>query len=268
MVFRYWDWGKTPQRDNYQFQLLRAVLENTKPEYGGYSLQRVMASFSTARARREINHGNQINVRVGPYHTPTSLSNPAVGANLSVDFPIAENLLGYRQLIIRKADLGKFASIKTEEELKKLTMGQGRGWEDVRLYRAEGYRVDDSANIDTLFQMLVRKRFDYISMSIIETSSFLSDDQFSSELTVAPSLFIYYPLPLVYYVGINESAMAERIKLGLLRLEQEGIKKKLFERFYAGEVEELKREGNTFFEVDNAVVPADFKLSPPYFRRP
>ncbi len=264
MVYRYWDWAKTPKRDNYQFYLLNTILEKTSPEYGDYALYRVMESFSTSRVRREINDGDRINVRVGPYSI-ADYEVPEAEKNLSIDMPIAANLLGYRRLIIRKADLNKFRAIKTEAALKKLTMGQGRGWEDVKLYRAAGYKVDDNANVDTLFQMLVRGRFDYVSMSVIEVESVLADERFSSLLALAPRTYLYYPLPLVYHVSADRPELAERIARGLEIARLDGSREALLTRFFSSEIEQLKQPENTFFKVDNLNIPEHIEVITPFF---
>jgi hypothetical protein len=148
MVYRYWDWELSEQRDNYQYDLLKASLEATRAEYGSYQLQRVRLSLSTSRARREIARGNLINVHVGPLRPMEPNNN---FSSIRVDVPIFNNLFGWRRLIVTQKNIHKFDGVLSEEQFKLLIAGQARNWVDVRIYRANGYGVNDDANSSNLF---------------------------------------------------------------------------------------------------------------------
>lgn len=55
MAYRYWDWGRTPRRDDYQVAALTLALEKTVASYGPFSVTRVSDPMSTARVHREAN---------------------------------------------------------------------------------------------------------------------------------------------------------------------------------------------------------------------
>ncbi len=65
--YRYWDWGQSPKRDSYHYQLLLQALQVTESSHGQFHLTRIVESLSTERARQEINLGNKVNVRAGPF---------------------------------------------------------------------------------------------------------------------------------------------------------------------------------------------------------
>ena len=128
-----------------------------------------------------------------------------------------------RQLIVRASERPRFAAISSAAQLRALTAGQGRGWIDVDILRHNGYRVDDSANLDSLLIMLINKRFDYVPMSAIEAKSLLDrHPAVARQLTVAPALALEYPLPIVFYVSGKQPALAERLTRGLTLARQDG----------------------------------------------
>jgi len=165
--------------------------------------------------RREVNRGVIVNIQAGPWRPLETEIDKLSERSLRVEIPLFKGLLGYRQLIIRKADEQLFKHIESAEELKKRVAGQARGWQDVAIYRFNGYKVDDSANLSTLFSMLNSKRFDYFPMSIAEAESALkTDSEYSQGFMIAPNIILYYPLPIIFYVSESQPQLAERLRKG------------------------------------------------------
>ena len=269
MHYRYWDWGTTPKRDDYQYALLQQILDKTQASHGPYRLTREIRSYSTARVRREINRGNVINVRVGPWRPIATKKDVAAEVNRSIDIPIARNLLGYRRLLIRSADYNKFNNLTSEEQLKKLVLGQGKGWEEIKFYRAAGYNVMDNGNLETMFSMLSVGRFDYIAMSVIEVKSVLDNTKhYAPRFTLAPKIFIYYPLPIVYHVSMDRKDLAERIEVGLKAAKKDGSWNALLHQYFDGEITLIKQKGAVFYTLENHLLPKGFKMEKPFFEHP
>lgn len=256
MVYRYWDWGKTPKRDDYQISLLQLALEKTQSEYGSFTIIRHREDFTTTRARREINRGVIINTQAGPWRPIETDLNKLLERGLRVEISLLRGLLGYRQLIIRKEDEKLFKSITTDSELKKLVAGQARGWQDVDIYRFNGYPVDDSAHVSSLLTMLNSKRFDYFPMSIAEASSVLKNNpEYSQELMIAPNIVIYYPLPIIFYISESQPQLAERLRKGILIAEKDGSFDKLFKQFFADDIAFVKKQNPRCFTLENPYIP-------------
>lgn len=235
---RYWDWGRTPKRDDYQFAVLRLALERSAARHGEFHLQRIVADYSTLRSRQEVSAGTTVNVQAGPWRVLNQTS--ASDQRIPVNIPIMSGLLGYRVLVIRKEDAAKFAAIRGAGELKALVAGQGREWAELGLYRREGYRVMDSGNINTLLAMLVNKRFDYLPMSITEASSALvRHADLTGQLMIAPNLIISYPLPTIFYVSARHPDLARRIEDGLTLAQQDGSLVEMSRIYFAKEIASL-----------------------------
>lgn len=255
MEYRYWDWGKTRKRDDYQVQVLQLALDKTVAEYGPYKIVRVYGTFSTLRLWQEVSEGTQVNIHAGPWRVQNG--NSLYDRNIAVNIQIMGGLLGYRKLIIRRADLDKFKQIQSATQLKKLVAGQGRDWVDGPIYRHNGYRVDDRANLPSLVPMLVSGRFDYLPMSVIEVDSVLEQHpDLAAKLTVAPGILIQYPLPTVFYVSASKPLLAERVERGLAAAMKDGSLDDLLYRSFRKEFDALRAETTREFFLINPSIPA------------
>lgn len=258
MEFRYWDWGATPKRDDYQFALLTLALDKTAKDYGPYQLSRVVRSYSTSRLRREINRGDVVNVHAGPWRPLEVSEDKLPERSLRVSIPILKDLLGYRRLLIRREDLDKFKRIRHADDLKQLVVGQAAGWVDVEIYRHNGYPVNDIANPATLFDMLAKKRFDYIPISLMEADTALNNrPDLAGELMLLPDITIYFPLPIIFYVNIHEPKLAERLETGLGQAKQDGSFERLFRSHFAHELQLIRDGSPKRFLLDNPFVPVE-----------
>ena len=262
--YRYWDWGKTPTRDQYQYSLLQKALDATIPNYGPYRLQRVVAQLSTARARREINLDGEINIRVGSWLPLGDDKDSQVENNRPIPVHVLNNLLGYRQLLIRPEELHTFAEIRSTEQLKRLLIGQGRDWYDNRIYRANGFKVNDSAHFYSLGSMLSRRRFDYLPVSVIETKGFIDQEKARGNTIVAvPNMLIYYPFPSVFQVAPDQDEMAKRVEEGLKILIANGEMQRLLAQYFADELTLISAPDNRIFALDNPFISPQLPSPPP-----
>lgn len=265
MEYRYWDWGKTAKRDDYQIAVLRLALEKTVPSHGPYSIVRVVESYSTKRLRREVFNGDRINVHVGPWRRQDR-ANP-YDRNIQIEISIIGGMLGYRNLIVRREDLAKFHGIDEAADLKRLTAGQGRDWIDVTLYRNHGYLVDDRANLSSLLAMLVNKRFDYLPMSVIEVESFLANEpDLARDLAVVPGMLIQYPLPAIFYVSASKPELARRLEKGLTMMRKDGSLAQFMERSFQRELQKLNSETTREYFLDNPSLPKHMQTPRTVFR--
>lgn len=255
MEYRYYDWGKTPKRDDYQFAVLSLALDKTSAEFGAYRALRVEGDFSTLRVRQEVSSGKVINVQAGPWRMLDK--NDPLDQRIPVNIPIMGGLLGHRVLLIRTEDQARFRAIRDAAQLKQLTAGQGRGWAEIELYRRNGYRVSDTANIQTLLPMLAGKRFDYLPMSVVEARSALAQyPDLAGQLTIAPDLMISYPLPTIFYVSGHQPVLAQRLERGLAIASKDGSLAALLHYYFDKEIASLGNVSRRFTMEDPAVPKA------------
>ena len=265
MIYRYWDLGASPTRDAYQFELLRLALERTRKSHGDYELIRVDQKLTSLRASREVSRGELINIEATPNWTTESVpSEIRRDKRIAIKIPLLEGLLGYRRLVIRKADVEKFAAITRAEELQALVAGQGRDWEDIFIYRNNGFKVNAEADYYNLFAMLVAGRFDYLPLSTVEVDNFIQKfGMYSEDVVVAPGILIYYPFPVLFQLSKNTPELAERVNVGLTEAKRDGSMKNLFEHYFAEDLKKLRDSNMRVFVLKNHRVPEYLRLDEP-----
>lgn len=265
MVYRYWDLKASQNRDHYQFELLKLALEKTRSTYGDYELIQVDKKITSLRASREVSRGEIINIEAAPnWTTDTVPSELRKDQRIAVKIPILQGLLGYRRLVIRKSDLEKFKRITEASQLQQLVAGQGKDWEDVFIYRANGYQVNDEADYYNLFAMLVAGRFDYIPLSAIEAEDFVKKfGKYSQEVMIAPDILIYYPFPVLFQVSIHHPQLAQRVEKGLIKARNDGSMDKLFRTHFSADITRLRTSRNRTFILENKRVPSELRLAEP-----
>lgn len=271
MVYRYWDWGITPQRDDYQVAVLKLALEKTRPTHGDYKIERKLETLSRSRAHRAIAQGEFLNIHASPLRPLLTEQDrrEQMEESIPVKIPLMKSLLGYRSLIIRRRDYEKFSEITDAAQLQSLIAGQGRGWTDISIYEHNKYQVRGDAEYFTLFSMLLAGRFDYIPLSVIEVNGALSRfEQYSDSLMVLPDLMLYYPLPTLFHVSAKHPTLAERLEHGLTQARQDGSLDRLFEQHFSEQVQQMKSAKLRVFVLENPSVPTELGLDQPLLLSP
>ena len=271
MVYRYWDWGITPQRDDYQVAILKLALEKTRSTHGDYKIERKLETLSRSRAHRAIAQGEFLNIHASPLRPLLTEQDrrEQMEESIPVKIPLMKSLLGYRSLIIRRRDYEQFSEITDAAKLKSLVAGQGRGWTDISIYEHNKYQVRCDAEYFTLFSMLLAGRFDYIPLSVIEVNGALSRfEQYSDSLMVLPDLMLYYPLPTLFHVSARHPALADRLEHGLTQARQDGSLDRLFEQHFSEQVQQMKSARLRVFVLENPGVPTEMGLDQPLLLSP
>src|SRR5262249_37190127 len=121
----------------------------------------------------------------------------------AISIPIDFGLIGWRVLLIRRDAAAKFSEIRTLSDLAPRTAGpagQGHDWPDLPILRANGLTVVPSSTYEGLFQMLARRRIDYVPRAVSEFAGEL-DEHASLPLAIEPALMIHYPSAIYFFVA-------------------------------------------------------------------
>ncbi len=130
-----------------------------------------------------------------------------------IRFPLIKGLMGYRVLVVRKGDEAKFAKVRTEEELIKLSAGQGMHWPDTDILRANNFYIVEAMAKENLYKMLAAKRFDFFPRGITEIP--VEQNLIASQqLTVARHILLHYPTDSYFFVNKNNTELAMRLEKG------------------------------------------------------
>lgn len=258
----YTMWLRGITGDNsYEHALVDLLLGKTRFTYGPYHLTTFKRALNFERDRLESLNAKHYHIHVGANYPEDHYQ--------AHDFfrlpePVAQGLFGYRRLIIRREDQGKFARIHDIQALSALWVGQGLGWPDAEVWRHNGYKVVESVNLNSLFAMLSKKRFDFIPLAAHEAEATLKQLSRSyPELMIEPEIVIYYPLALYVFVQNNNRLLVERLQKGLKQSKLDGSFHQLFNRRFGHIIGSLQRPDIRVFTLENNTISTSgVQLSP------
>jgi hypothetical protein len=127
---------------------------------------------------------------------------------------IYRGLLGYRVLMIKKGTQHKFDGIKTVEDLKRVSLGQGRFWADTNVLTANNLNVVKVLKYEGIFYMLDGDRFDAFPRGAHEPWSEMQRYP-KLALDVEQNLLISYTNPFYFFVNKSNTKLATDIERGL-----------------------------------------------------
>jgi ABC-type amino acid transport substrate-binding protein len=246
-------------RYDYDWEVLRAALEKTATPYAPCTLHASKVSMEESRANGELAAaGGRINV----FSRSTTLA--LEQQFLPVRIPVDKGLLGYRLLLVRAADLPRFAEVRTLQDLRALRAGQGSNWADVAILRAAGIPVVEGNSYDGLFSMLMARRFDYFSRALDEALREIDEHRASHpQMALEPGLLLYYPLPRYFFVRRDAEGrqLAQRIAAGLEIMIRDGTLDQLFQRYKGKSIEQADLPHRRLIKIDNPGLPPETPLS-------
>lgn len=133
-----------------------------------------------------------------------------------------KGLLGNRIFIINKDNQAKFDNVKTLDDLKRLTIGQGKTWADTKILEANGLNVVKANKYESLFYMVDGGRFDAFSRGVHEPFGELASHPNLPNLTVEKGLMLVYRMPFYLFVNKDNKTLAEDLENGLNRAIADG----------------------------------------------
>ncbi|MBK8187004.1 MAG: diguanylate cyclase [Cellvibrio sp.] len=124
-----------------------------------------------------------------------------------------KGLLGYRVLMIKKGTQHKFDGIKTIEDLRRVSLGQGTMWADTNVLVANDLNVVKAMKYEGLFFMLDGDRFDGFPRGIHEPWGEIASRP-ALALDVEQTLLLSYPNVYYFFVNKDNKELAEALEKG------------------------------------------------------
>lgn len=244
----------------YYWELLQTALELTRAEYGSYTLNYSAQKMNRVRAELELSEKN------GRIDVDARAWTPERGEKLhQIKIALDRGLVGYRLLLIRRKDQGKFDAVKTLNDLKRFRFGLLNSWSDVRILEQNGLSVEAGNDFEGLFNMLDLGRFDAFSRDINEIGREL--DQRQKELpniSIERSLLLRYPSARYFFVGKTPYGLklGARLEAGLRQMQKDGSMDALFIKHLGGQIAKFKLSERRIIELTNPTLPADAEKLP------
>ncbi|MBB2486006.1 hypothetical protein H5407_12315 [Mitsuaria sp. WAJ17] len=212
-------------RYDYRLALTRLLLEKTAQRGEPIALVRhgQGADPSQERCLELLRNGEVDLVYLPP--SPARLAEFA-----ALPFDLHAGRLGYRLLLIRKADAARFARVQSLDQLRDLVGGFGRQWADLAVFEANGLPVVAGPGTEALLAMLRAQRFDYLQRGVSEAYAELASFGGSDELMVEPRLALHYAWPVYFMARRDRQPLLQRLQRGLQLAQQDGSFRRLLDQ--------------------------------------
>ena len=142
---------------------------------------------------------------------------------LAAYVPIYLGTTGLRLFMVRDDNLAALNGVRSINDLRKFSMGQGLGWPDSKILIENGFTVADG-RYKTLHKMLDAKRFDLYPRAfwqIIGEWSWMKDQ--APNITVSPDIALYYSQPIYFFFSPKETELRDAVQIGLERAYSNGL---------------------------------------------
>ncbi len=243
-------------RFNDLIEILDAALKATSLEFEPYRLVPSKEGMNEARYLAELKRGVDV---VNVVWSSTSVEKET--DLLPIRIPLRKGILGYRIALIAKDKQALIDQVKTLDDLKKLTIGQGLGWGDVQLYESNGLSVN-TAQYDNLFKMAAAGRFDLFPRGISEV--FNEFDIYSPKapnLAIEKKLLLYYPWPYYFFFHKSDVRLKERVEAGIRKMMGNGTFDAIFNKYNAAAIEKAEFKRRRVIKINNNMLPKETPLN-------
>jgi hypothetical protein len=228
MVIRYHYTAGNDFQHEYNFELIRHILEVTRAEYGDYQLAPYSQAPNAKRQAQLLTEGKLMNVHWAPPSTDIARADV-----IPIPVDILYGLQGYRICLVNSEATVGFAAVQNLESLKKLRIAQGFAWDEIAIYHFNGLQPLEAPILGGLYPMLGLKRFDCLPLGINEISTLFDTHRKQYPfLAIEASLIIYYEFPIYFYVSKKHPEIAARFLLGLKKLKKTGEFDQLFKQYH------------------------------------
>jgi len=246
LIIRYNQSTLFDDNEKYYGSLLTLALEETLDDFGPYLLVPVKINMVQQRSINMLSSEQNIDVLWA------MTSNKREQVLQAIYVPLLKGLMGARVFLIRNGDQSSFSDISSLTELNTLLVGQGLNWPDTEILRANNILTVDALT-RSLHAMLERRRFDYFPRAITEISVELAQHPM---LRLENHLMLVYTAPLYFFVNKKNSALANRLQVGLMRAIKKGEFDQLFYQLKAPPklMAQLNIENRVVFKLKNPLL--------------
>lgn len=147
-----------------------------------------------------------------------------------VPIPVVGGLLGLRGLWVKSDRSGRFASMRSPQDLASTVAVQGVGWSDAAILRRAGIPTHTTEPLH-LLELLRQERVDFFPKGLpeLEQDGRLIRRNFP-ELGLQGDLLLAYPFALLFYVHPANAELARAIETGFRRALADGSYEELIRR--------------------------------------
>ncbi len=175
-----------------------------------------------------------------------------------VRIPLYKGLLGHRIFIINPASQPKFDRIKTVDDLKQISFGQGATWADSAILASNGLTVVKANKYQSLFYMVDGGRFDAFPRGVHEPWGELESHP-NLPLAVEKRVMLVYRMPFYLFTSKQNKKLANDLEQGLNRAIADGSFDKTFygDPMVKAVLEKANLGARLVFNLNNPTLPKE-----------
>ncbi len=237
-------------RERYNTELINLALAKTQTHPGDYQIKPI-PSMNTPRSLFAAALNIYPNLLIEMSYEP-KLS--AKGDLTFIPFPVDLGMVGYRVCFVSPEAREAVTRVRTLEDLRQFTIGQGMGWMDTQILRHNGLKVVEVGNYASLFRMVAAGRIDLFCRGINEISNEQKAFANIKRLQLDQHLLLAYPLPRFYYLGSQNKAALMRIQKGLQLAYEDGSLLKLWQQNFLTGIAALNLHQRLLLRLENPLL--------------
>ncbi len=239
-------------RAQYPIALLKLALDKTGVNYELRPSDRILL---TGKAMRQLRENREVNV-------VWSMTDSQREKELTpIRIPIAKGLIGLRVFVINQNKKAKFDDVLSLTDMRKLVPIQGEEWPDTKILQANGFNVFTVPEFREAYDMIKQGKGDFFPRSVMEVDAELEAEGRRNNFYLEPSMALYYPTAMYYFVSGSNKTLANLIETGLNRAIEDGSFDALFESTYAPILESLGVNERKIFTLENPLLPIETPLT-------
>lgn len=239
-------------RAQYPIALLKLALDKTGVNYELRPSDRILL---TGKAMRQLRENREVNV-------VWSMTDSQREKELTpIRIPIAKGLIGLRVFVINQNKKAKFDDVLSLTDMRKLVPIQGEEWPDTKILQANGFNVFTVPEFREAYDMIKQGKGDFFPRSVMEVDAELEAEGRRNNFYLEPSMALYYPTAMYYFVSGSNKTLANLIETGLNRAMDDGSFDALFESTYAPILESLGVDERKIFTLENPLLPIETPLT-------
>lgn len=239
-------------RAQYPIALLKLALDKTGVNYELRPSDRILL---TGKAMRQLRENREVNV-------VWSMTDSQREKELTpIRIPIAKGLIGLRVFVINQNKKAKFDDVLSLTDMRKLVPIQGEEWPDTKILQANGFNVFTVPEFREAYDMIKQGKGDFFPRSVMEVDAELEAEGRRNNFYLEPSMALYYPTAMYYFVSGSNKTLANLIETGLNRAIEDGSFDALFESTYAPILESLGVDERKIFTLENPLLPIETPLT-------
>lgn len=224
---------ESPQ-GTYALKIIQLALDKTAQEYRPLTVRYSPMPLSHEEAKQALDQGD-IDVAM------LAGTNAYDQRYAHVPFPVDRGLFGLRVGFIKREHRNLFENVKSIEELQNYSLCIVPSWALSDVFQHSNLSLHSEQDYPAVFGALDNGFCQYLSRSVFEAlpEFGLWSEQLEG-LAIEPHLVLRMPLAGYFYTSKENTALARRLEIGLLRAFEDGSFLKIFDDEFAVSLQSLR----------------------------